>query len=664
MKLLKAEVKIMEMLGLEDVKDLLFVFPYRYDHNELLKFKDWKVSEKVFFQGKLLTKPTVSYFGRRNSARFQVEYDENIINCTIFNRKWISNLDPGVMITIEGKYQGNNKVSVANYNTNNLEDNLGMLPVYRLSTGITIAAYRKFVKKVFDHHIRDIIDDVPMDIRDKYRLLPLQIALKYIHFPKSQIEVDAAVRTLKYREFLLFNLSNQFINLETSQSRKLSKSFDSEEVFRLANSLDFHLTPDQFTSTREILDDLSSPKLMNRLLQGDVGSGKTVVAALAVYANVLAGYQAAFMVPTEILAIQQHDYFKNIFKSFGLNVVCLYSSLKKYKKDVILEQIKEGTADIVIGTHSLIQDQTEFYKLGLVVIDEQQRFGVDQRSSLFEKGIKTDRLLMSATPIPRTMANVLFSNMDISTIQSKPKNRLPIITHVVKGNTMKPILNEVLSLIDEGNQVYVVCPAIEEGEASHLSTVDTIYESLQIALNERQNLDIKIGKLHGQLDSNEKEEIMKDFQNKNYDILVSTTVIEVGINVKSANVMVIYNANAFGLSQLHQLRGRVGRGSKQGYCFLLDGSTSDEGREKLEFMASTNDGFEISRYDLELRGPGDVIGIRQSGIPNFVLGDLAKDHIMLEHSNKDAKVIINDLNNPLYRDIIRSVSKTNNIESM
>lgn len=657
MKILKTEQKIMDFLNINDPVDVLFTFPYRYDHNELIAFSQWKIADKVFFNGILLNKPTTAYFNRRSSSRFQVEYDGNIINCTIYNRRWVSNLEPGTNITIEGKYTGNNKVNVSNYNTNDVSESLGMIPVYRLSSGITIAAYRKFVKKVFNHYINEIVDDIPEEIKEKYRLLPLKYALRYIHFPKSQEEVDVAVRTLKYREFLRFNLSNLLSNLETKSTEKISKQFDSEEVFRLANSLKFHLTPDQLTSTHEIIADLSSDKLMNRLLQGDVGSGKTVVAALAIYANYLAGFQSAFMVPTEILAIQQLDYFKEVFKVFNVNVVCLYASLKPFKKKILLEQIANGEADIIIGTHSLIQDKIEFANLGLVVIDEQQRFGVDQRTSLFEKGIKTDRLLMSATPIPRTMASVLFSNMDISTIQTMPSDRLPIITKVVSENSMKPILDDVLEHINDNNQVYVVCPAIEADSDSKLSNVDTIYDSLMIALNERQNLDIKIAKLHGQLDSQEKEIIMEDFANKKYDILVSTTVIEVGINVKNANVMVIYNANSFGLSQLHQLRGRVGRGHKQGYCYLLDASETAEASDKLEFMASTNDGFKISQYDLELRGPGDVIGVRQSGIPNFVLGDLKKDHVMLEYAHQDAKTIMNDLNNSAYHDIIKSVSK-------
>ncbi len=657
MKLLKSEEKIVQFLQLNDLMELLFIFPYRYDNNELEDFSNWKINDKVFFNGLLLSKPRTAYFNRRSSSRFQVEYQGNIIDCTIYNRKWISSLEPGININIEGKYSGINRVTVSNYNTNKLESSLGMFPVYSLTSGVTISSYRKFLKKVFNKYQSEIVDEIPADITEKYRLLPLVKALEYIHFPKNFNEVKLAVRTLKYREFLLFNLANEFNNLENRNTLKLAKSFDSEDVFKLANSLNFNLTKDQFTSLNEIIYDLNSNKLMNRLLQGDVGSGKTVVAALAMYANILAGYQAAFMVPTEILAIQQYEYFKELFKNHNINVVCLYSALKTYKKNEIIKQIENGDADIIVGTHALIQTAVNYSNLGLVIVDEQQRFGVNQRSSLFEKGILTDRLLMSATPIPRTMASVLFSSMDVSTIETMPNDRIPIKTAVIDNNSMKSILDDLISLINEGSQVYVVCPAIEASDESSLSDVDTIYQSLNIALNERKNLDIKIAKLHGKMDAKEKELIMKDFEQKKYDILVSTTVIEVGINVKNANAMVIYNANSFGLSQLHQLRGRVGRGHKQAYCYLLDKSTTIEQREKIEFLASTNNGFEISEYDLNLRGPGDVLGIRQSGIPNFVLGDLTKDKVMLDLASKDAKMIINDLDNKSYRDIIRKVMK-------
>lgn len=657
-KLLKNEMKIMEFLTIKDPLDILYIYPYRYDKNELIKFSKWMLDDRVFFSGKLLNKPTISFFKRRSMARFNVEYDNNIINCTIFNRQWIAKLEPGTTINITGKYQGNSKVSVINYNTNDPQSEIGMFAVYSLGQSITINSYRKFVKKVFLANYENIVDEIPVSIREKYKLLPKVVALKYIHFPKNDNEVKLAIRTLKYHEFLNFHLSKLLLKqINYENKTKVKKKFDYDKVYQVANSLKFNLTSDQFSSSREILDDLNSPYIMNRLLQGDVGSGKTLVAALAMYASVLAANQAAFMVPTEILAIQQEAYFKALFKPFNIKVVCLYSALKPYKKQYVLDSIKDGSADIIIGTHSLFQDNTKFNNLGLVVIDEQHRFGVLQRESLFEKGINADQLLMSATPIPRTMASILFSDMDISTIKQLPKARKPIISQVIKENSMQKIIDEILLHIENDNQVYVVCGAISPSENSNLANVETIYQALKQEINQKRKLDLKIGFIHGQLESFEKENIMEAFKARKYDILVSTTVIEVGINVSSANVMVIYDADSFGLSQLHQLRGRIGRGNKQGYCYFLTDAKSEEGIEKLEFLASTNDGFKISEYDLKLRGPGDVLGIRQSGIANFVLGDLNRDQVMLQYALKDAKAILDNQNISENRAIIESVKK-------
>lgn len=648
----------MEFLTIKDPLDILYIYPYRYDKNELIKFSKWMLDDRVFFSGKLLNKPTISFFKRRSMARFNVEYNNNIINCTIFNRQWIAKLEPGTTINITGKYQGNSKVSVINYNTNDPQSEIGMFAVYSLGQSITINSYRKFVKKVFLANYENIVDEIPISIREKYKLLPKVVALKYIHFPKNDNEVKLAIRTLKYHEFLNFHLSKLLLKqINYENKTKVKKKFDYDKVYQVANSLKFNLTSDQFSSSREILDDLNSPYIMNRLLQGDVGSGKTLVAALAMYASVLAANQAAFMVPTEILAIQQEAYFKALFKPFNIKVVCLYSALKPYKKQYVLDSIKDGSADIIIGTHSLFQDNTKFNNLGLVVIDEQHRFGVLQRESLFEKGINADQLLMSATPIPRTMASILFSDMDISTIKQLPKARKPIISQVIKENSMQKIIDEILQHIENDNQVYVVCGAISPSENSDLANVETIYQALKQEINQKRKLDLKIGYIHGQLESFEKENIMEAFKARKYDILVSTTVIEVGINVSSANVMVIYDADSFGLSQLHQLRGRIGRGDKQGYCYFLTDAKSEEGIKKLDFLASTNDGFKISEYDLKLRGPGDVLGIRQSGIANFVLGDLNRDQVMLQYALKDAKAILDNQKISENRAIIESVKK-------
>lgn len=655
LKLLKSEQKIYDNLGIKDISEMLFIYPFRYDNNEIIAFEDWKLSDKVFFNGVLLNRPTLAYFNRRSSARFQVQYDDQILNCTIFNRRWIAKLEAGSNINIEGKYTGNNKVTVSNYTVSDVRENVGMFSVYHLSAGSKMVTYRKLMKKVYDLYSDDIIDDIPVDLKNKYRLLDLKVALKYIHFPESFEQVKLAERTLKYREFLKFSLAASLRVKQFESISKTKKQFDMPKIEQLIATLNFELTNDQMTSLNEIFTDLKNERIMNRLLQGDVGSGKTIVAALAMYANVLAGKQSAFMAPTELLVIQQGDYLKSLFSELNIEVTVLYSAMSNLDKQIALANIESGKSQIIVGTHSLFQDDTNFANLGFVVIDEQQRFGVNQRTSLFEKGFKTDRLLMSATPIPRTMASIIFADMDISTIKSMPNSRKQIKTKLINQNSMKPILDEIINHVHNKRQVYVVCPAIEDDTESTLTNVDTIYKSLNIALNDINKLDFKVAKLHGKQSAEIKAETMQLFLDGDYDILVSTTVIEVGIDNPNANVMIIYDANSFGLSQLHQLRGRVGRGTDQAYCYLLNGSKDEEAIKKLEFIENNTDGFAISEYDLKMRGPGDVIGIRQSGIPNFVLGDLQKDIVMLNVAKDDAKAIINDLENPDYRGIIDSV---------
>ena len=643
LKILKSEQKIIDFLQVNDPLEILSIYPYRYEKNEMTSFDKWKIDDRVFFNAKLLNKPSVSRFNRISMARFEVMYDENIIKCVIYNRTWISNLNIGNQINITGKYTGQNRVTVSNYNTNDLKSELGLHPIYRLASGITIASYQKFTKKIFNHYKDTIKDNLPNWIKEKYKLLDLAVALKLIHFPKNESEVLLAVRTLKYNEFIRFHLIN-ILQKSSHTNQKLIKKFDYDDVFSVANSLKFNLTNDQIKTTHEILEDLSSDKIMTRLLQGDVGSGKTLVAALAMYATVLSGQQTAFMAPTEILAIQQTKYLKQMFKSFDINIVCLYSALKSYKKNVVLEEIADGRAQIIVGTHSLIQDKIKFNNLGFVVIDEQQRFGVKQRSSLSQKGLDVDQLLMSATPIPRTMASVLFSDMDVSTIEELPLGRKDIKTKLILENSMKPILNKVLAKVNDGDRVYVVCPAIEDNPNSEVANVTAIYKALVQSLNKKAKLDINLGLLHGKLDSSQKAKVMKQFKTGEIEILVTTTVIEVGIDVKQANIMVIYDADRFGLSQLHQLRGRVGRGSRQGYCYLLTDTKDEETLKRLKVIENNLDGFEISKYDLKLRGAGDIIGVRQSGIDNFVLGDILKDQVMLEYALKDAKEILDNPN--------------------
>ncbi|MEF9967962.1 MAG: ATP-dependent DNA helicase RecG, partial [Longicatena sp.] len=481
---------------------------------------------------------------------------------------------------------------------------------------------------------------IPDEYLRKYRLIPRKTALYYIHNPKQSEDIKQSLRHLKYEEFLKFQVVMQAMKeKEKNVVQGAQKHFSVEEVMELKKAISFSLTNDQQSVIDEILVDLKSDKVMYRMLQGDVGCGKTLVAAFGLYASVLAHSQAAFMAPTEILAKQHYQNLVTLFKDFDIKVEVLYASLKASEKKAILERLKHNEIDILIGTHALFQEDVSFYNLGMVVADEQHRFGVGQRRRLLEKGDKVDFLLMSATPIPRTLAISLYGDMDVSTIQELPKGRLDVTTTLIKSKSMSPILEQVLTLIDEGNQCYVVCPAIDKNEDFDMRNVTDIYEGMKSSLG----LKYHIGLLHGKMSAYEKDQVMEAFTQGNIDILVSTTVIEVGVDVKNANIMVIYDAHRFGLSQIHQLRGRVGRGDKAGYCFLLTSSKDKDSLARLNICVKTRDGFEIAREDLQLRGPGDILGTRQSGVPSFILGDVIQDANILEVARNDAKNILQNI---------------------
>ena len=432
------------------------------------------------------------------------------------------------------------------------------------------------------------------------------------------------------------------------------KRFDNEEVMDLQKTLAFSLTEDQIKTIEEILADLKSDHIMYRMVQGDVGCGKTLVAAFGMYACVLAHKQAAFLAPTEILAKQHGNNLKKIFHDYEIQVEVLYASLKTQEKKDILERLARNEIDILVGTHALFQEGVEFHDLGMVVADEQHRFGVAQRKKMLEKGDKVDFLLMSATPIPRTLAISLYGDMDVSTIQTLPSGRQKITTKLVHARSMSSILDFVLEKIDEGNQCYVVCPAIEKNEDYEMRNVTDIYQGMQASLGRRY----QIGLLHGKMSAQEKDAVMKAFVEGDLQILVSTTVIEVGVDVANANIMVIYDAHRFGLSQIHQLRGRVGRGSQPGYCFLLSDSKDPDSLQRLKVCEKTNDGFVIARYDLALRGPGDILGTRQSGVPGFILGDVIQDANILEVAREDAQALLKHIHDPGYEQIKNYIDMT------
>lgn len=649
--------ELFELMGITNSDELLSYYPFRYEQLECKPYEEWKLKDRIVIEARLITYPkSIRFKGNRTMTKFQVENDDDVFEIVIFNRPWAAKMELGQTLTIIGNYEGKQKITCIQYNTKPLRDQLGIQPVYPLKYGLVQKNVSESIVRCFDAVQDEIEDDVPSVYRTKYRLQSKKDALRMMHFPKSSEEVALAIRTLKYEEFLKFHLAIQLIRKQNlNATTKEGNHFDFDEVFRLANHLPFPLTKDQVKAVHEILEDLQSTKIMYRLVQGDVGCGKTVVAALALFACNLANKQSALLAPTEILAKQHFHSLKELLRPTQLRIEVLYSALPIAIKNDILRRLKQGEIDILVGTHSLIQPDVEFKDLGFVVADEQHRFGVEQRRKLLEKGDKVDFLLMTATPIPRTLANTLYGDMDISTIETMPEGRKEVKTTLIEENSFRQIFGEVVSKIEDGRQVYVVCSAIEESEGTSVRNVMTIYEQLTKAFKGIAT----VGVLHGKMNSEEKEEMMRKFDANEVQILVSTTVIEVGVNVVNATLMIIYDAHRFGLSQLHQLRGRVQRGSEQGSCYLLTDSQDANSLERLRVLVDTCNGFEISTQDLRLRGPGDILGTRQSGLPAFLLGNLVEDTKIIEVTKNDCFDILKQPTQPENAALIKKIVQMN-----
>lgn len=641
LRISEKKCEILKNLNVVCAEDLLTHYPFRYEHIEILPFEEWKKDERISIQGTIITPARVMRLkGKRSITRFKIANDEGEFDVSLFNRPWVSNFKLGTSITIFGRYEGNYRITALQYNFKPLHTQIGMEPIYTLREGISQSDIKKYIEKAWIALQDEIEDFIPNDFLKKYRLISRKEAIYFIHHPKSFESVKQSLRHLKYEEFFRFQIMMQAMKAKESMVlHGHAKHFDREEVNDLRKALKFQLTKDQNAAIDEILDDLSCDKVMYRMLQGDVGCGKTLVAAFGMYACVLSHKQAVMMAPTEILAKQHAQSLRQLFSDFEIEVEVLYSSLKTSEKEDILQRLKSNQIDILVGTHAVFQEDVVFHDLGMVVADEQHRFGVGQRKRLIEKGDKVDFLLMSATPIPRTLALSLYGDMDVSTIQELPKGRMPIHTSLVHSASMSPVLQDVLTLLDEGNQCYVVCPAIEKNEETNIKNVSDIYDGMQASLGKRYQIAL----LHGRMNAQEKDAIMARFSSGEIQILVSTTVIEVGVDVANANIMVIYDAHRFGLSQLHQLRGRVGRGDKQGYCYLLTSTKEEESLKRLRVLETTTDGFAISRADLLLRGPGDILGTRQSGVPGFILGDVIQDANILEVAREDASYVLHHL---------------------
>ena len=623
-------------LGIETVEDLLLYFPFRYEDFKSKNVLDLEDGEKAVVSGIVATPANVQYYGyKRNRLRFTIKQGELVLAVSFFNQPYLADkIELGQTVAVFGKWDKAKGALTGMKLLAQVEDDLQ--PVYRLSQGVSQSALVKVIKTAFEAGLDNLLEEnLPQILMDKYHLLSRRQAVRAMHFPKDLEEYKQALRRVKFEELLFFQLQLQVLKEENrSVGQGIVLDWDKKKLKDLQAKLPFTLTEAQERSLNEILADMRSPYHMNRLLQGDVGSGKTVVAGLAMYAAVTAGKQAALMVPTEILAEQHLQSLTSLFPS--LRILLLTGSLKAAERRERLELIQTGQVDLIVGTHALIQEGVHFHDLGLVIIDEQHRFGVAQRRILREKGQNPDVLMMTATPIPRTLAITAFGDMDVSIIDQMPAGRKEIITRWVKHQQLNLVLDWLVKEIQKGSQAYVISPLIEESEALDLKNAIALEEELIAYFGDRA----RIALLHGKMKGEEKEAIMQAFKQGGIDLLVSTTVIEVGVNVPNATVMIIMDADRFGLSQLHQLRGRVGRGDKQSYAVLVANPKTESGKRRMKIMTETTNGFVLAEEDLKLRGSGEIFGTRQSGIPEFQVANLIEDYPILEEARKVAVQVV------------------------
>ena len=623
-------------LGIETVEDLLLYFPFRYEDFKSKNVLDLEDGEKAVVSGIVATPANVQYYGyKRNRLRFTIKQGELVLAVSFFNQPYLADkIELGQTVAVFGKWDKAKGALTGMKLLAQVEDDLQ--PVYRLSQGVSQSALVKVIKTAFEAGLDNLLEEnLPQILMDRYHLLSRRQAVRAMHFPKDLEEYKQALRRVKFEELLFFQLQLQVLKEENrSVGQGIVLDWDKKKLKDLQAKFPFRLTEAQERSLNEILADMRSPYHMNRLLQGDVGSGKTVVAGLAMYAAVTAGKQAALMVPTEILAEQHLQSLTSLFPS--LRILLLTGSLKAAERRERLELIQTGQVDLIVGTHALIQEGVHFHDLGLVIIDEQHRFGVAQRRILREKGQNPDVLMMTATPIPRTLAITAFGDMDVSIIDQMPAGRKEIITRWVKHQQLNLVLDWLVKEIQKGSQAYVISPLIEESEALDLKNAIALEEELIAYFGDRA----RIALLHGKMKGEEKEAIMQAFKQGEIDLLVSTTVIEVGVNVPNATVMIIMDADRFGLSQLHQLRGRVGRGDKQSYAVLVANPKTESGKRRMKIMTETTNGFVLAEEDLKLRGSGEIFGTRQSGIPEFQVANLIEDYPILEEARKVAAQVV------------------------
>ena len=628
----EVRAKQLSKMGINTVFDLITYYPREYENRTNVKeIKDFTLGENVLFRATVMGKITTRRIRRNLTIHsFYVGDKTGTIKITVFNQNYLRNtIHEGEEYAFYGKIEGN----ILRFEMNSPEivtiDKMysmsGIRPIYPLVKGITNNYVISLMKKFVNDKLK--LDEIFSNkFLNKYSLENINKAVYDVHFPNSYVDVDKARRRHIFEELYLLELA--LMSIKESNIKLNGIRFDDVNIEPFMKEIPFELTNAQTNCLKEILKDMNSSRVMNRLVQGDVGSGKTIIAAIAMYIAVKNGYQAAMMAPTTILASQHYDDLNRIFSKLDIRVDIITGKTTKKGKNEIIQRLKEGKIDILFGTHAILEDNVEFNKLGLVVTDEQHRFGVKQRMKLTNKSENVDTLVMTATPIPRTLALTLYSDLDISIIDELPKGRKPIKTNAVFANeNMEERINIFISKqLDSGRQAYIVCPLIEETEDSDLTAATELYEKYKSDVFKRYN----VGFLHGKMKNKEKDEIMNDFKDKKIDLLISTTVIEVGVNVPNATIMVIEDADRFGLAALHQLRGRVGRGEHESFCVLKTRSKSKTSLSRLKIMESSNNGFVIAEKDLELRGPGDFFGIRQHGLPEFKLANLLKDMDLLK----------------------------------
>ena len=633
-------LSLLNKINIYTVEDLVTHYPFRYEILERCNLNEVEDGGKIIIDGKIESVPILMHFkAGLNKMNFRLVTASGVVGVSIFNRAFLkSQLTVGTGVTVIGKLdKAKNVITASDIKLETLMNKVKIEPVYHCTSGLTNKNMSTYINMALLMFGKEILDYIPSSYLEKYNFLNKKTSLNIVHNPSTMDKLKEVTIRLKYEELFAFMFKINYLKVQNKKKNNgLTRKIDRSKLDEFINKLSFELTDDQKKAIDEILNDLESPSRMNRLLQGDVGSGKTIVSFIAMLANYFSGYQSALMAPTEILATQHYKNLVNFINDSDIKIELLTGSTSKKDKLRIYSGLKDGSISMVVGTHALIQDDVVYNNLGLVITDEQHRFGVHQRANLQNKGVKPDVLYMSATPIPRTYALTIFGDMDVSTIKMRPKGRQKIDTFVKKNSEIKDVLELMYKELKEGHQVYVIAPLIEDSENSDLATVCNLKDQMKLAFGDKYKIDI----VHGKMATGAKDVIMEQFKENKIQILISTTVVEVGVDVSNATTMVIFDADRFGLSTLHQLRGRVGRGSFKSQCILI----SDSDAERLKIMETVDDGFVISEADFKLRGHGDLFGTKQSGDMSFKIANIREDYKILLQAKKDSEEYLLDKN--------------------